>query len=134
MDARSRMSAPPSNSMSTACRSPRSRSPQSRLAARLQGPVKFVLRAWTRARRHVPTLVGMVLRIRSPRDLGRFIATVARAVGVAPQECGLGVEAGVVGLEAGLVGFEAGLVADAPAGAGDWSGHSGSSGGKHANG
>ena len=55
--------------------------PQSRLAARLQGPVKFVLRVWTRARRHVPTLVGMVLRIRSPRDLGRFIATVARAVG-----------------------------------------------------
>ena len=55
--------------------------PQSWLAARLQGPVKLLLRASARVRRHVPTLFGMVRSIRSPRDLGRFIVTVARAVG-----------------------------------------------------
>ncbi len=55
--------------------------PQSWLAARLQGPVKFLLRASARARRHVPTLFGMVRNIRSPRDLWRFIVTVAQAVG-----------------------------------------------------
>ena len=54
--------------------------PQGWLAARLQGPVKFLLRAWAGTRRHVPTLVGTVLRIRSPRDLWRFIAMVVRAV------------------------------------------------------
>lgn len=54
--------------------------PQSWLAARLQGPVKFLLRASSRARRHIPTLFGMVRSIRNPRDLWRFIATVARAV------------------------------------------------------
>ena len=54
--------------------------PQGWLAARLQRPVKFLLRAWARTLRHVPTLFGMVLRIRSPRDLWRLIATVARAV------------------------------------------------------
>ena len=55
--------------------------PQSWLAARLQGPVKLLLRVWARARRHVPTLLGMLAAIRSPRDLWRFIVTVGRAVG-----------------------------------------------------
>ncbi len=55
--------------------------PQSWLAARLHGPVKFLMRASARARRHVATLFGMVRSIRSPRDLWRFITTVVRAVG-----------------------------------------------------
>ena len=48
--------------------------PQSWLAARLQGPVKVLLRVWARARRHLSTLLGTALRIRSPRDLWRFLA------------------------------------------------------------
>ena len=54
--------------------------PQSWLAARLQGPVKVLLRVWTRARRHLSTLLGTALRIRSPRDLWRFLATIVRAI------------------------------------------------------
>ena len=55
--------------------------PQSWLAARLQGPVKFLLKASARARRHVSTVFGMLRSIRSPRDLLRLMAAVARAVG-----------------------------------------------------
>ena len=54
--------------------------PQSRLAARLQGPVKTLLRVWTRLRRHLATVFGTALRIRSPKDAGRFIAMIVRAV------------------------------------------------------
>ena len=54
--------------------------PQSRLAARLQGPVKALLRVWTRFRRHLATVVGVALRIRSPGDVGRFAAMIVRAV------------------------------------------------------
>lgn len=54
--------------------------PQSRLAARLQGPVKTLLRVWTRLRRHLSTVLGAVRRIRSPGDVGRFAAMVVRAV------------------------------------------------------
>ena len=54
--------------------------PQSRLAARLQGPVKILLRAWTRFRRHLATVFGTARRIRSLTDVGRFIAMIVRAV------------------------------------------------------
>ena len=54
--------------------------PQSWLAARLQGPVKALLRVWTRVRRHLSTLFGTAGRIRSLGDLGRFAAMIARAV------------------------------------------------------
>ena len=54
--------------------------PQSRLAARLQGPVKTLLRVWTRLRRHLATVFGTALRIRSPKDAGRFVAMIVRAV------------------------------------------------------
>ena len=54
--------------------------PQSWLAARLQGPVKVLLRVWARARRHLSTLLGTALQIRSPWDLWRFLAMIARAI------------------------------------------------------
>ena len=54
--------------------------PQSRLAARLQGPVKTLLRVWTRLRRHLATVFGTALRIRSVGDVGRFVAMIVRAV------------------------------------------------------
>ena len=54
--------------------------PQSRLAARLQGPVKTLLKVWTRFRRHLATVFGAALRIRSPGDVGRFVAMIVRAV------------------------------------------------------
>ena len=54
--------------------------PQSRLAARLQGPVKVLLRVWTRLRRHLSTVFGTARRIRSLGDVGRFVAMVVRAV------------------------------------------------------
>ena len=54
--------------------------PQSRLATRLQGPVKTLLRVSTRLRRHLATVFGAALRIRSPKDAGRFVAMIVRAV------------------------------------------------------
>ena len=53
---------------------------QSWLAARLQGPVKALLRVWTRFRRHVATVFGTALRIRSLPDVGRFSMMIVRAV------------------------------------------------------
>ena len=54
--------------------------PQSRLAARLQGPAKTLLRVWTRFRRHLATVFGAARRIRSLGDVGRLAAMVVRAV------------------------------------------------------
>ena len=68
--------------------------PQSRLASRLQGPVKFVARVWTTVRRclsrllriavrmgrHLWTLLGAVARIRGRSDLRRLGTKVVRAV------------------------------------------------------
>ena len=66
--------------------------PQSRLAARLQGPAKFSMRAWSRARRrirriggagtrtlsHASRLLRAVGRIRGPQDLKGLGSTVAQ--------------------------------------------------------
>ena len=54
--------------------------PESRLAARLQGPAKTLLRVWARFRRHLATVFGTAMRIRSLADVGRFAAMIARAV------------------------------------------------------
>ena len=54
--------------------------PQSRLAARLRGPVRTLLRVWTRIRRHLATVWRAALRIRSLPDAGRFVAMILRAV------------------------------------------------------
>ena len=54
--------------------------PQSRLAARLQGPVKTLLGVWTRFRRHLATVLGAARRVRNPTDASRFAVMIVRAV------------------------------------------------------
>jgi len=68
--------------------------PQSRLAARLQGPAKFSMRAWSRARRrlrqiggagtstasHLSKLLRAVGRVRGRQDLKGFGSTFAQGV------------------------------------------------------
>ena len=54
--------------------------PRSRLAARLKGPTKALVGLWAGARRHLSTVFGAVLRLRSPRDVWRFLAMIARAL------------------------------------------------------
>lgn len=54
--------------------------PQSALAARLQGPVKSGLRAWTRIRRHSSTLAGTAIRVRKPADIWQLFSMIANAL------------------------------------------------------
>ena len=54
--------------------------PQGWLASKLHTPAKRTLRFWARLRRHASTLRGAAGRVRSPRDAGDFLTTVARAL------------------------------------------------------